>query len=107
LKRVKRRYLALQLDCETLPTEREFIDAVWASATKLFGEVGASLTGLTLIGLDVERKIAVIRVALVGLSTVKASLAAVTSLANREASVHVLAVSGTLKALYSNLKSLC
>jgi ribonuclease P/MRP protein subunit POP5 len=104
LKRVKRRYLALQLDCETLPTEREFIDAVWASVTKLYGEVGASLTGLTLIGLDIERKIAVIRVALVALNTVKASLAAVTSLANREASVHVLAVSGTLKALYSNLK---
>ena len=104
MKRVKRRYLALQLDCETLPTEREFIDAVWASVTKLYGEVGASLTGLTLIGLDIERKIAVIRVALVALNTVKASLAAVTSLANREASVHVLAVSGTLKALYSNLK---
>ena len=104
MKRVKRRYLALQLDCETLPTEREFIDGVWAFVTKLYGEVGASLTGLTLIGLDVERKIAVIRVALVALSTVKASLAAVTSLANREASVHVLAVSGTLKALYSNLK---
>jgi ribonuclease P/MRP protein subunit POP5 len=104
LKRVKRRYLALQLDCEILPTEREFIDAVWTSVTKLYGEVGASLTGLTLISLDVERKIAVIRVALVALNTVKASLAAVTSLANREASVHVLAVSGTLKALYSNLK---
>lgn len=104
MKRVKRRYLALQLDCETLPTEREFIDAVWASVTKLYGEVGASLTGLTLIGLDIERKIAVIRVALVALNTVKASLAAVTSLANRAASVHVLAVSGTLKALYSNLK---
>ncbi len=104
MKRVKRRYLALQLDCETLPTEREFIDAVWASVTRLYGEVGASLTGLTLIGLDVERKIAVIRVALVALNTVKASLATVTGLANKEASVHVLAVSGTLKALYSNLK---
>ena len=42
MKRVKRRYLALQLECEVLPTEREFIDAVWASVTKLYGEVGAS-----------------------------------------------------------------
>ena len=104
MKRVKRRYLALQLDCESLPSEREFIDAVWASVTRLYGEVGASLTGLTLISLDVERKIAVIRISLVALSMVRASLAAATSLANSEASVHVLAVSGTLKALYSNVK---
>jgi len=104
LKRVKRRYLALLLDCERLPSEREFIDAVWASVTRLYGEVGASLTGLTLISLDVERKIAVIRISLVALSVVRASLAATTSLANSEASVHVLAVSGTLKALYSNVK---
>ncbi len=104
MKRVKRRYLALQLDCEQLPSEREFIDAVWAAVTKLYGEVGASLTGLTLINFDAERKIAVIRLALVAQNTVKASLATITSLAGREASIHVLAVSGTLKALYSNVK---
>ena len=104
MKRVKRRYLALQLECETLPTEREFIDAVWAAVTKLYGEVGASLTGLALINFDVERKIAVIRVSLAALNMVRASLAAITSIAGREAAVHVLAVSGTLKALYSNVK---
>ena len=104
MKRTKRRYLALLLDCETLPTEREFIDTIWGAVTKLYGEVGASLTGLTLIGFDAERKTAVIRVALVALTSVKASLSTITSLAGREASVHVLAVSGTLKSLFSNLK---
>jgi ribonuclease P/MRP protein subunit POP5 len=104
LKRVKRRYLALQLDCEGVPTEREFMDAVWASVTRLYGEVGASLTGLALINFDVERKIFVVRCSLASLASVRASLAAVTSMAGKTATVHVLAVSGTLKALFSKVK---
>jgi len=104
LKRVKRRYLALQLECEAMPAEREFIDAVWAAVTKLYGEVGASLTGLALIDFNVERKVAVLRVSLATLSMARASLATITSVAGREASVHVLGVSGTLKALYARAK---
>ncbi len=92
------------MDCEVLPSEREFIDAVWGSVTRLYGEVGASMTGLALINFDVERKVAVVRVSLATLPMARASLAAITSVVGREASVHVLAVSGTLKALYSNVK---
>ena len=80
------------------------MDAVWASVTKLYGEVGASLTGLTLINFDVKRKIAVIRVSLVALNDGEGFLGCSYRVAGKEASVHVLAVSGTLKALYSNLK---
>jgi RNase P/RNase MRP subunit POP5 len=80
------------------------MDAIWAAVTKLYGEVGASLTGLTLIDFDVERKVAVVRVSLAALGMVKASLATVTSIAGKEAAVHVLAVSGTLKALYANTR---
>jgi RNase P/RNase MRP subunit POP5 len=104
LKRIKRRYLALQLECETLPSEHEFIDLVWAAITKLYGEVGASATSLCLINFYVERKIAVIRVSLSTLSMVKASVATITRILGKDAAVHVLAVSGTLKALYSNVK---
>ena len=104
MKRVKRRYLALQLECDGMPSEREFIDAVWAAVTRLFGEVGASLTGLAPISFDVERKVAVVRVSLAALGMVRASLAAITSVSGREAAVHVLGVSGTLKALYAQAK---
>ena len=104
MKRVKRRYLALQVECEVLPTEREFIDAVWAAVTKLYGEIGASLTGLTLIDFDVERKIAVIRVSLVALNIVRASLATIIRVAGKETSVNVFAISGTLKALYASVR---
>jgi RNase P/RNase MRP subunit POP5 len=101
MKRIKRRYLAVQLECEGTPTEREFMDAVWASVTRLYGEVGASLTGLALINFDVEHKIAVVRCTLASLSLVRASLAALTRVTDRETTMHVLGVSGTIKALSS------
>ncbi len=103
MKRVKRRYLALQLESETLPSEREFMDAVWAAVTKLYGEIGASTTGLALINFEGERKIFVVRTSLVSFPKVRASLVTVTNVAGKVASVHVLAVSGTLKALYANV----
>ena len=102
MKRVKRRYLAVQLDCDGVPAERDFLDAVWASFTRLFGEVGASQSGLALISFDGGRKVAVVRVSLVCLPFLRASLAAVTSVAGLPVALHVLAVSGTLKALFSN-----
>ena len=103
MKRVKRRYIALRLEYDGLPSEREFMDAIWAAVTKLYGEVGASLTGLSLINFDVDRKIFVIRTSLASLYIVRASLATVTNAAGKTASLNVLAVSGTLKALYAKL----
>jgi ribonuclease P/MRP protein subunit POP5 len=105
LKRTKRRYIALQLDCEEVPSDREIMDAVWAAVSKLYGEVGASLTGLALIDFNVERKVVVIRTSLASLLSVRSSLASVTSVAGKGASLHVLAVSGTLKALAASLQS--
>jgi len=104
MKRLKRRYLALQVETEVLPSELEFINAVWSSVMRLYGEVGASQTGLSLIDFDLERKVAVIRVSLASLNMVRSSLAAITSIVGKEASVQVLSVSGTLKALFSRLK---
>ena len=100
MKRVKRRYLALQLDSAVAPSRREFSDAIWAAVTRLFGEHGASLTGLALIKYDPEDKTAVLRTSLATLDIVRASLATITSLADEDAAVHVLAVSGTIKSLH-------
>ena len=102
MKRVKRRYLALRVESEFMPTEREFIDSVWAAVSRLYGEVGASQTALSLISLDGEGKTAVIRVSLATLSMVRASLSTITSMAGKDASVQVLSVSGTIKALSSH-----
>jgi RNase P/RNase MRP subunit POP5 len=100
LKRVKRRYLALQIESDGIISQKELMDAVWGAVTKLYGECGASLASLSLIDYDVEKRYAVIRVSLVSLNMVRASLASITSVANRDAAVRVLAVSGTIKSLY-------
>ena len=104
MKRAKRRYLALQVDSDGVPTPKEFIDAVWSAVTKLYGEYGASLTGLALIDYNAEKKTAVIRAALATVDSVRASLASITSLAGKEAAVHVVAVSGTIKALHEKVR---
>jgi RNase P/RNase MRP subunit POP5 len=104
LKRVKRRYLALQVDSDEAATPKEFIDAVWSAVTKLYGEYGASLTSLALIDYNAEKKMAVIRTALATVDIVRASLASITSLAGKEAAVHVVAVSGTIKALHEKVR---
>jgi len=49
LKRVRRRYLALEIDVGEMVSSKEFMDAVWNAVLKLYGEYGASRTGLTLI----------------------------------------------------------
>jgi len=104
LKRVKRRYLALQLDSDGVPSGKELLNAVWGAVTKLYGEHGASLTSLALIDYDLERKMAVLRTSLATLDLVRASLASITSVAGSEAAVHVIAVSGTIKALRQKTK---
>jgi len=104
LKRAKRRYLALRVDSDEAPTPKEFMDAVWSAVTKLYGEYGASLTGLALIDYNVEKKTAVIRTALASVGIVRTSLASITCMAGEEAAVHVVAVSGTLKSLYERMR---
>ncbi len=104
MKRVKRRYLALQVDSDGVPSQKEFMDAIWGAVVKLYGEYGASQTSLALIDYDVEKKTAVIRTSLATVDLVRASLASITSIAGREAAVHVLAVSGTIKALRKKMR---
>jgi len=81
------------------------MDAVWTSVTRIYGEYGASLTSLALISYDSEGKTGVIRSNLAAADNVRAALATITSIGGKAAAVHVLSVSGTIKALHQNLKS--
>ncbi len=104
MKRIKSRYLALEIDTNETLSSKELIDAIWTAVTKLYGEYGASLTNLTLIDYNTEKKVAVIRTSRATVDIVRAALASITTIANNQVAVHVLIVSGTIKALYKKMK---
>lgn len=97
---MKRRYLAVQIDYDGVLSQREFLDAVWSAVTRLYGEYGASQTGMALIYFDEENKTAIIRVSLLMLQQVRASIASITRMKGEEAAVHVTVISGTIKSLH-------
>lgn len=99
MKRVKRRYLAVQIDFEGALSQLDFLDAVWAAVKRLFGEFGASQTGLALIDFDEESGTSIIRVSLATLQQVRAAIASITRISGKDAAIHVIAVSGTIKSL--------
>lgn len=94
--------MALEVDADAPPNERILIDAIWGAVTRLYGEVGASLAGLVLINYD--GKSAILRVNLVAVDKVRAALASLISIEGKNVAVHVLVVSGTIKALCRKLK---
>ncbi|MEM0314297.1 MAG: Rpp14/Pop5 family protein [Candidatus Bathyarchaeia archaeon] len=97
--REKRRYLALKVDSGGNPAQKEVMDALWGSVLKLFGEYGASKVSLTLISYDFESRICIVRVANAEVEKLRAAAAAITRIGDAAASVHVICVSGTLRAL--------
>ena len=96
---VRRRYLALKVDSEEVTDSRAVSDAVWAAVLKLFGEIGADQAGLYMIGSDKEKSYMVLRCSHKALPMVRAAVASITKVGGKPAAVHVLRVSGTLKAL--------
>ncbi len=99
MKRTKRRYLALQVEIEGSLSERELLDEIWSAVRRLYGEHGASQTGLAQLEFNEDTKTAITRVSLVALQQVRAALASITHITDREGAVHVIAISGTIKSL--------
>lgn len=104
LKKTRARYLALIIDSDEMFGSMEFMSAVWSSVLRLYGEYGASQTGLALIDYDVEKKLAILRTVHTTVDIVRAALASITKIRDRPVAVHVLAVSGTIKALSEKIR---
>jgi len=98
-RRVKQRYLALKIESVESFEEEDIKDAVWNAVIQLFGEYGASQTGLFLVQYDRQRKEAVLRCWHKSLPMVHASVASVTKMKDKPVAIHVLRVSGSLRAL--------
>ena len=96
---VRRRYLALKVDCEEPLESIVLSEAIWSAVLRLFGEVGASQAGLYLVRFDEKTRIGVLRCSHLTLPMVRAAVASITRIGRAKAAVHVLTVSGTLNAL--------
>jgi len=99
-KGVRRRYLALKIVIEGTVTEGELTKGLWDAILRLFGEYGASQTGLLLVEHNGERNYAVLRCRHNALELVRASVASITELKGKPAVLHVIGVSGTLKSIH-------
>lgn len=100
---MRRRYLALKIECTQKIDEEDLKTAVWNAVSRLFGEYGASRAGLVLIEYDETKNYAVWRCENVALELARASLASITEINSKPAMIHVSGVSGTLKSLRRNL----
>ena len=99
IKREKRRYLALEVVSEQPLNEQTLLDAVQASVHRLFGEYGASQANLKRIKTVPEKRQLVIRCSHIMLERVRAAITSTIELDGKTAAIHVVGVSGTLKAL--------
>jgi RNase P/RNase MRP subunit POP5 len=98
-RRERRRYLALKVQSEQLINGRKVMDAVEASVQRLFGEYGASQAGLKLIEYTPQKSQLVIRCSHKVLEKVRAAITSTIKINEKSVAIHVVGVSGTLKAL--------
>ena len=101
---MRRRYLALKIDSDETFSSREFMDSVWDAVLRLYGEYGASRTGLALIDYDAEKKLVILRTVHTTVDVVRAALASITRIGDKPVAIHVLKVSGTIKTLSKKIR---
>jgi ribonuclease P/MRP protein subunit POP5 len=98
-RRERRRYLALKVQSEEKFDGRAVMDAVEASIERLFGEYGASQANLRLIEYFPQDNLLMLRCSHKALEKVRAAIASTTKINGKVAALHVVGVSGTIKAL--------
>lgn len=95
--------MAVILEAERKIDKKRIVNAVWNSINQLFGECGASETGLSLIEYKEEEKLLILRCFHTSLDMVRAAIAFITKIGEMPVAMHIVAVSGTLKALRRNI----
>lgn len=105
VRRYKRRYLAVQVEGARPRNARELEELVLNAILRLSGELGASSATIKIIEYDAERGVGIIRCPHLRMGLVRAALASITALDGRPTALHVVDVSGTLRALRKRLPS--
>jgi len=103
VRKYKRRYLALKLEGSLPQRASELEELVLNAIIELFGEDGAANARLKLIEYDASRGVGILRCSHRHMALVRAALAAITERGGEPLAVHVVDVSGTLRALRKRL----
>lgn len=93
--RMKKRYLAFELICEESANRNDLIKEVMSSASALLGDVVASECDIKVLGFEDCKGI--IQCAHTRVKETRASLAALTKINGKRATLHILGTSGTIK----------
>lgn len=96
-----RRYLAISIDGGGAYSEQEISDVLYQAVRGLFGDYGVSGLRLRLIEYDEEKREGIVRCSRSHMREMRAVLALITEISNREAAVRVRGASGTIKSLKS------
>jgi len=102
--RLRRRYFAIKLETEEKIDKRKVVNAIWNAIYELFGDYGASKAGLATIDYEEEEKLLILRCYHKAIDMVKAAIAFITKIDDKPIAMHVIAVSGTIKALRRKIK---
>ena len=94
-----RRYLAISLDGGDAYSEQEISDALYQAVRELFGDYGVSDIRPRLLEYDEEKREGIVRCNRDSTREMRAVLALITEISNREAAVRVTGASGTIKSL--------
>jgi len=98
---LRRRYLAFKVEGGT--SRRGLEEAIRGSVERLYGLNGLWKLEPTLIEFDEHRRIGIVRCNHRWLPWMRASLTAITEIKGSEVAIHVIRVSGTLRALRRRL----
>ena len=97
MKRVRWRYIIFHLHTTGSPSLEDVKKALKRSFRCLFGVYGLSLCQLKVISYDETSKLGVLKCPHKGVPMVRASIALLSDIAGNPSSIHVVAISGTLK----------
>jgi len=101
---LRRRYIAFKVLSESRLSPREVHSAILDSMTRLFGAKGLSEADLRLVSFDPSSGVGILRCSHRAVWMVRASLTLISNVSSSRASVHVVRVSGTIKALRERVK---
>lgn len=96
--------MALKVESSQQFRERTLMSTIWDMVYQIYGEFGASQTSMSMVQYDGDTETLIVKCSLAGLEAVRTAIAAVTEIEKKPSVLHVVAVSGTLKALRSKLQ---